>query len=122
MRVKSSGVWKRDKDRTNGKCRRWRLWVLTEEEGRKTRCFDGTHSMAKRALSDFERELGAVIPNDDTFIAYAKARAKARAASGDLSPNTIDKERRNVRALERAPIAHMRMDEIKPADCRESMA
>lgn len=122
MQIKSSGLWKRDKDKPNGKCRRWRLWVLTEEEGRKTRCFDGTHSMAVKALEAYKVELGAVIPNDDTFIAYARARIKARAASGDLSPNTVDKEQRNVRALERAPIARMRMDEIGPADCRESMA
>lgn len=121
MRVKSSGVWKRDKDKPNGKCRRWRLWVLTEEEGRKTRCFDGTHSMAKRALSDFERELGAVIPNDDTFAAYAEARVEARASSGVTTPNTAANERRLHRALRRSSIGPMRMDAIGPADCREAM-
>lgn len=121
MQIKSSGVWKRDKDKPNGKCRRWRLWVLTEEEGRKTRCFDGTHSMAKRALSDFERELGAVIPNDDTFAAYAESRVQARASSGAITANTAASELRLCRAIGRSPMGPARVDAIGPADCREAM-
>lgn len=121
MRVKSSGVWKRDKDKPNGKCRRWRLWVLTEEEGRKTRCFDGTHSMAKRALADFERELGAVIPNEETFAAYARARVETREKSKVTTPNTVAQEKRLLRAVERSALGHMRMDAIGPADCRRAM-
>lgn len=122
MQVKSSGILSLEKDKPNGKCRKWRLWANTAEEGRKFRRFTGTYSMARRALDDFVRELGAVIPNGDTLAAYAEARVEARAASGDISPNTIDKERRNVRAIARAPFAGMRMDEIGPADCRKSLA
>lgn len=121
MRVKSSGILKLEKDKPNGKCRKWRLWVSTEEEGRKFRRFTGTYSMANRALDDFVRELGAVIPNGDTFAAYAEARVEARASSGVTTPNTAASERRLHRALKRSPIGLMRMDAIGPADCRDAM-
>lgn len=121
MQIKAAGIWKRDKDKSNGKCRRWRLWVLTEEEGRKTRCFDGTHSMATKALEAYKVELGAIIPNAESFGAYVEARVRARAESGDISPNTIAKEWRCVRAIRRSPLDGMRIDAIKPGDCRKSL-
>lgn len=120
MHVKSVGIWQLE-DKPRGKCRKWRLWVSTVEEDRRTRRFTGTWSMAQRALEDFRRELGAIIPNEDTFAAYADARVAARAASGAITPNTIAQESRHARAVARSPLGPMRMDAIGPADCRAAL-
>lgn len=121
MRVKSSSLERIEKDKPNGKCRRWRLWANTDA-GRKSRRLTGTYSAAQDALAAFVAELEALIPNSDTFAGYAKARASERASSGAITPNTAATESRYARALGRSPMGAMRMDAITPKDCRDSLA
>lgn len=122
MNIKSSGARPLEHKNNLGKCRKWKLWVNTEEVGRLFRRFTGTYTNANKALKEFEREIGAKILNKDSFIAYAEERVKTRQASGEISPNTINKELRHVNALKRTPLSSMRMDDIKPTDCRKTLS
>ncbi len=121
MQIKSATIEQLEKDKPKGKCRKWRLWVNTVEGGRKPRRFAGTYSMAKRALDEYKQELGAVIPNSDTFGAYALARVQTRVASKAITPNTAANECRFCRMIDRSILGAMRMDAIKPADCRDAL-
>lgn len=120
MRVTGSTIEQLEKGKPKGKCTRWRLWATTEH-GRRSKRVTGTWTQAQEALTAFVAELEGLVPNADTFGSYALSWASWRAASGNLSPNGIKKDARNVRALCRTDLAGMRMDEIGPEDCRAAL-
>ncbi len=120
MRIIGSTIQQLEKDKPRGKCRKWRLWATTDS-GRKSRRFAGTYTQAQGALKAFVDELGAQIPNSDTFGAYAASWALWRAESGNYSPNTVKCEGNAVRALRRTELDGMRMDAITPESCRNAL-
>ena len=126
MKVTGSTIQQLDKVRKNGtpmpksECRRWRLWVTTEE-GRKSRRFNGTYTQAQEALRAFVEELEGIVPNDETFGSYAESWRLWRAESGNYSPNTVAADATFVRALRRTDLDEMRMDEIGSKECREAL-
>ena len=120
MKILGSTIQQLEKDKTRSRCRKWRLWVTTEA-GRKSRRHAGTYTSAQEALEAFKSELGEIVPNSDTFAAYADSWRLWREKSGDVSPNTVAKDRRNVRALCRTGLSTLRMDEIAPEDCRNAL-
>lgn len=122
MRIISARLYNMEDGKPNGRARKWRLCVNTEEAGRRFRRFTGTYSAAQKALDEFKAELEGLIPNGETFSGYALARVAERANSGNIMPNTIGTEMRYARALGRSPMGKMRMDAIKPTDCRASLA
>ena len=126
MKVTGSTIQQLDRTRTNGKplpraeCRNWRLWATTEH-GRKSRRFHGTYTQACDALQAFVDGLSGQVPNAETFGAYAESWRLWREKSGDVSPNTIAKDARNVVALRRTALDTARMDAISPADIRDAL-
>ena len=120
MKVKSSTIQQLDKPRPKARCRDWRLWANTDD-GRKSRRFHGTWTEAQDALRAFVSELSDKIPDSETFAAYAESWRLWRAESGDFSPNTIANDKRNIAALQRCPLADMRMDGITSEDCRNAL-
>lgn len=126
MKITGSSIQQLDKLRANGtpkpksECRKWRLWVTTED-GRKSRRVEGSYSKASKALSEFISELEKQVPNPDTFGAYAASWQLWREKSGNFSPNTVSKDKRNVKALTRSPLGEQRMDSITPDKCREAL-
>lgn len=127
MKVTGSTIEQLDKKRADGtrkpksECRKWRIWATTEE-GRKSKRLTGTYSQAQKAQKAYVAELEAVIPNSDTFAAYADSWHAWREKSGNYSPNTIAAENVMLRSLKRTPIASMRMDAITPQDCRDAIS
>lgn len=121
MEIISAIIRPAKKGTSYGKCRKWRLFVNTREAGVKNRRFTGTYSEGKKALKSFEQELADIIPNDDTFGAYAEHRMNTRVKLGELSPNTAAKEKRHLNAVKRSCISDMRMDAIRPVDCRRAL-
>ena len=120
MKIIGSTIQQLDKSKSPSRCRKWRLWVTTNH-GRKSRRFNGTYTDAQNALRAFEIELGEIIPNADSFAAYAESWRLWREKSGSLSPNTTDKDKRNVKAFCRTELSTMRMDTITPEDCRNAL-
>lgn len=120
MRIVGSTIQQLEKSKSASRCRKWRLWVTTDH-GRKSRRFNGTYSGAQDALRAFETELGEIVPNSDTFAAYAESWWLWREKSGRLSANTVAKDRRNVTALCRTELSGKRMDAITPEDCRNAL-
>ena len=120
MKVTGSSIQQLEKDKPRSRCRKWRLWITTEN-GRKSKRVDGTYSQACDALSAFVDELSGQVPNSDTFEAYAASWALWRAKSGELSPGTVQNDKREIATICRTPLSGMRMDEITPEDCRNSL-
>ena len=127
MKVTGATIQQLDRLRKDGsekpksECRKWRLWATTEQ-GRKSKRIGGTYSQAQKELKRWVAELEGVVPNAETFGAYAASWLAWRAGSGDFSPNTVAGESTCVRALSRSPIGAMRMDEIRPDDCRGALS
>ena len=109
-----------DGNKPRSKCRRWRLQVVTDD-GRRSRPFEGTYTAAQAALAAFVEELEGVVPNAETFAAYAESWRRYRELSGDYDPNTVATYRRCVNAFARSPIGGMRMDAITPESCRDAL-
>ena len=126
MKVTGSTIQQLDKSKPNGKpvpkseCRRWRLWATTEE-GRRSERFNGTYTQAQERLKAFVSELEALVPNSDTFAAYAESWRLWREKSGELSPGTMENDRKCVRMLSRSPLGNMRMDAVTPESCRDAL-
>lgn len=121
MEIRSKYIEQLEKDKPKAKCRKWRLWVITDH-GRKSRRFTGTYTQAQKALDDFASELEMKIPNADTFAAYARSWFEYRRASGELAPNTIKNNERAVNKLCNSPLGGRRLDEITPQTCRDDLA
>lgn len=101
MKVYGEGsIQQVDKHISRYKCRKWRLFVKTED-GMRTRRFDGTLREAKAELRDFIDDLAVEIPCHETFGTYADQWMKERRESGDYSPNTVSRDAVRVRALKR---------------------
>ena len=120
MKVTGSTIQQLEKDKPKSRCRKWRLWVTTDQ-GRKSRRFTGTYTQAQNALERFVSELEGFVPNSETFGCYAESWKAWREKSGDYAPGTIANDARNVAALRRTDLDGMRMDSISPADCRNAL-
>ncbi len=121
MKVEGTGSIERlEKDKPNGKCRKWRLWVRAGGRNRSRR-FSGAYREAQRALEEFKAEIEAIVPNSDTFGAYAQAWADYRRDSESFDDNTIAKDYRHVRALSRV-LGDTAMDQITPEVCRDALS
>lgn len=121
MRIVSSSLVQVDKDVPKGKCRRWMFWARLEDGSQKSKRFNGAYTMAKRALEDWRAGLEDMVPNADTFGAYAQGWLDYRRRGGEYTANTLATDERHVRSLSRSPLGAMRMDAIKPADCRSAL-
>ena len=121
MKVTGSTIQQLDKSKPRSRCRKWRLWATTEQ-GRKSKRCDGTYTQAQDALKRFVSELGAIVPNSDTFAAYAESWRLWREGCGDYSPNTVQADSSRLSTVLRTGIADMRMDEITSQDCRDALA
>lgn len=99
------------------KCRRWRLFVKTED-GMRTRRFDGTLTEAKAALKDFIEELEAEVACSETFKVYARKWNAQRIASGEYSVNTTSRDARRIDALCRV-FGRLALSDITPAVVRD---
>lgn len=112
MKVTGSTIQQLEKDRPKSRCRRWRLWATTEQ-GRKSKRFQGTYTQASDALSEWVSELEGLVPNSETFGAYAESWRLWREKSGSLGEQTLVNDRRNVAVLSRE-LGAERMDAITP--------
>ena len=120
MKVSEGYVEQLDKGKPRKKCRKWRLWVYADGE-RRSRRFTGTYTEAQDALESFKAELSCKVPCKETFGAYAESWRVWRAKSGNFAPNTSENDLRCVRAFRRSPISDMRLEDVTPEDCRESL-
>ena len=120
MKITGSTIEQIEKNKPKGKCRKWRLWVTTEE-GRKSKRFTGTWTQAQDALSAFVCDLEALVPNKESLGSYAASWARWRAESGELAPGTIANDTRALNAFRRTELFDRKMDEITPEDCREAL-
>lgn len=120
MKVTGSTIQQLEKDKPRSRCRKWRLWI-TAENGRKSRVFHGTYTQAQSALKAFVDEISEQVPNSDSFGSYALSWRLWREKSGEFAAGTIQNDKREVTALCRTQLSDMRMDEITPESCRESL-
>lgn len=120
MKVTGSTIQQLEKDRPKSRCRKWRLWATTAE-GRKSRRFEGTYTQAQEALAEFVSKLEDMVPDSETFGAYAESWARWRRESGRLSKASVSEDRRKVAALRRTPLDGMRLDSIGPEQCRDAL-
>ena len=121
MKVTGSTIQQLEKDKPRSRCRKWRLWATTDH-GRKSKRFEGTYTQAQEALRAFVEELGAIVPNAETFGAYAESWRLWREKCGDYSPNTVQADGARLRGVMRTDLAGMRMDEVTPQACRDALA
>ena len=121
MRVTGSTIEQLEKDKTKGKCDKWRLWLSTEQ-GRKSRRFTGTWTQAQAALADFRQEYEDKLPEAGTLASYMAVWSGYRERMGELSSGTLANDRRNVNAISRSPLASMELTRIRPQDCRDALA
>lgn len=126
MKITGATIEQIDKRRKNGakrprsECRKWRLWVTTDS-GRRSKRFTGTYTEASNALESFKNELRDTMPDSESFASYALAWGSYRKKSGNFSPNTIDKDKRNINALLLTDLSKASLNEITPDDCRKAL-
>lgn len=120
MKVTGSTIQQLDKSKPRNRCRDWRIWATTEE-GRKSERFHGTYTQAQERRKRFVDDLEGLVPNAETFGAYAESWRLWRAESGNYSPNTVREDKTKVRSLRRTQLDGMRMDSITPEDCRSAL-
>lgn len=121
MKVTGTTIQQLESGKPRSRCRKWRIWATTDA-GRKSKRFNGTYSQAVDAQRAFVSDLEDIVPNDETFGAYAASWARWRDDSGNFSPNTIESDATSLRALARTELHGMRMDEITPQACRDALA
>ena len=119
MVILSSYIEKLEKDRPNGRCRKWRLWVRTSD-GRRSRRFHGTFREAQAALSTFRDEVEATLVDAESFASYADSWASYRRSSGSFAPGTLANDAQHVGLLKRH-LGGYRMDAITPAVVRQAL-
>lgn len=103
------------------RCRKWQLVVRTDA-GRRTRVVRGTKREALRMLDDFKRELSGRVECSETFGGYARRWLGWRRASGDVAPQTVANDERDVRALLRVIDAGTPLDSVTPEMLRDALA
>lgn len=119
-RTKGTGGITRLEKLPKAKCRKWRLDV--KRNGKTvSRRFNGTYSMAERALAAFEAELDAPEPCSLTFREYAWRWHGRREASGDFAVQTMAVEASNLERLCHA-FGDMKLGEIGREDVQDGMA
>ncbi len=97
MKVIGEGSTTKLEKKENGKCRKWRLRVQTDN-GEKTRRFDGTWSEAQKELKAFIAEL--VTPTCALkFSEYAETWMRRRELSGEIAGSTLLKNRQHLRVI-----------------------
>lgn len=119
MKVTGSSIEQLEKGKPKGKCRRWRLWVSTEL-GRKSKRFTGTWTQATQALAEYVAELEGIVPNAETFAAYADSWYAWTADSGRYAAGTLANFARDLRALKRV-LGDDKMDAIDPETCKAAL-
>jgi integrase len=125
MKIIGSTIQQLDKLRKDGsekpksECRKWRLWVTTDQ-GRKSKRFEGTYTQAQKMLKEFVTELEGSVPNPDTFSAYAETWRLWREKTGGLSVGTLTNDRRNVNVLS-SVLGDKRMDSITPEMVKKAL-
>ena len=120
MQVKNSYIERLEKDKPNGKCRKWRLWVICKEK-RCSRVFNGTYTDACNALKAFKTECAEIVPDSETFAAYAASWLLWREKSGTFAPGTMENNRREIAALNRSELSDMKLADITPETCRNAL-
>ena len=119
MRVYGNGSVQQVDKGSRYKCRRWRLFVKTED-GMRTRRVDGTLREAQAALPGFVAELEAEVACADTFASYADRWQRERKASGELSPNTVERDAGRIEALKRV-FGKLALSDLTPATVRTGL-
>lgn len=120
MQVKNAYLEKLEKDKPNGKCRKWRMWVICVEK-RCSKVFNGTYTDASNALERYKNEIADKVPDSETFAAYAASWLLWREKSGDFAPGTIENNKREIAALNRSDLSGMEIAEITPESCRNAL-
>lgn len=120
MKVTGTSIEQLEGGKPRGKCRHWRLWLSTEC-GRKSRRFTGTWTQAQEALRAFKSEMEGLVPNSDTFGAYAASWLAYTSDTGRYSAGTMANRARDVKALTRV-LGDARMDSVTPEDCKAALS
>lgn len=119
--TRTAYIEKLEKDKPNGRCRKWRLWVRLSTGRKRSRRFTGTYREAQAALVDFRAEVDAETPDAGAFGPYADAWLDGCRASGDYEVSTLDAYRCCVDAL-KVEFADDRVSALTPQRCREGLA
>ena len=122
MRIIRNGTIEQlEKSKPRSRCRKWRLWVTTDE-GRRSKRFTGTYTEAQDALEAFKSEVCAQVPDTMELGAYISLWRSWREESGRYAPGTLANDKRNAGMVLRTPLAGMRISDITPADCRDALS
>ncbi|MBQ9002174.1 MAG: tyrosine-type recombinase/integrase [Eggerthellaceae bacterium] len=119
MKVTGSTIQQLDKSKPRNRCRDWRIWATTEE-GRKSERFHGTYTQAQGRQKAFVAEFEELVPNAETFGAYAESWRLWREKSGNLDEQTVGNDKRNVSVLSRV-LGDKRMDAITPEAVKSAL-
>lgn len=121
MKVTGRSIEQLDKSKPRGKCRKWRLWLSTDE-GRKSRRFEGTWTEAQDALRAFEEEIVGKLPDAGTFGSYAASWRLWRIESGQYAPGTLANDERHEKAFAKTDLWDMELGDVAPGDCRDVLS
>lgn len=120
MEVRTAYMEKLEKDKPNGKCRKWRLWVRLSDGKKRSRRFAGAYREAQAALSTFRAEVESEVVCADSFAGYADSWLSYRIASGNFEVGTIEANRTAINVLD-AEFGKLRLDELTPDRCRDGL-
>lgn len=120
-------VIKLEKDKDNGKCRKWKIVVylgrdpLTKKYQQKAKRFSGTYSQAKNELAKMlklaEEGSGEITPlhrTPYTFKEYADHWANLRESTGKVALGTVKRDRDKLNSIAFL-IGEMRLTDVTPA-------
>lgn len=121
MEVRTAYIEKLEKEKPNGKCRKWRLWVRLSDGKKRSRRFTGAYREAQQALSDFRMEIEGEVESSDTFAGCAASWLRYREQIGDVRYSTLRRNRNAIAALNRE-FGEVPISEVTPERCRDGLA
>lgn len=121
MEVRTSYIEKLEKEKPNGKCRKWRLWVRLSDGKKRSRRFTGAYREAQAALSTFRAEVESEVKSTGTFSGCAESWLAYRESMGDVRFSTLRRNRNAITALSRE-FGNVPLADMTPERCRDGLA
>lgn len=121
MDVRTSYIEKLEKEKPNGKCRKWRLWIRLSDGKKRSRRFTGAYREAQQALSTFRAEVESEVKSTGTFAGCAESWLAYRESMGDVRFSTLRRNRNAITALSRE-FGDVPLADMTPERCRDGLA
>lgn len=121
MEIRGNGsIEQMEKGKLRSRCRKWRLWVYTDN-GKRSKVINGTYTQAEKALKSLIEDLKAISAQDDKFSSFAETWLTYRELCGELEFGTLENDRHSLAVINRH-VGDMQVSKITPTIAKKAIA